>query len=112
MDTKTIESLQEHIHKTHRMFQKAVEELNEEQLCWLPSALAPPVRWHLWHVARCVDFAATTFTLSVGASNAEAKSHQIWYRENLKAAWGLTSEQMGHRELGTRLENAVAVGIP
>ena len=40
------------VHMSHTLLLEITEKLTEAQFCWEPGPEAPPIGWHLWHMAR------------------------------------------------------------
>jgi hypothetical protein len=44
-----------HVVRVHEQLLMATERLSDEQLAWSPNVDAPPIQFHLWHIARYAD---------------------------------------------------------
>jgi hypothetical protein len=79
--------------------------LTEEQFTRAPGETAPPIGWHLWHVARWGDrFQATL-------ANPDALN-EIWVSEHLPEACGLDPEELGVLQVGMGMDAAKAQALP
>ena len=54
------------IHWLHEALLRVTEELTPEQFCWLPGPEAPPIGWHLWHIARWADRGTRRNIIAIG----------------------------------------------
>lgn len=93
-------------------FLALTEDLTDEQFAQQPSPTAPPIGWHLFHMARWADRLQASFA---GASTAFAAwpehSAELWIVDKVAGQWGLQPEQLGLLEtgVGMAVEDAVAV---
>ena len=79
----------------------STEDLTNEQITQQPSPTAPPIGWHLFHIARWADRLQASF--SIKSSELEQPSHlpsEIWTVEGLAKQWGLNPERLGLLETG------------
>jgi hypothetical protein len=91
------------IHATHRMLLALTEELPEAQFCWVPGPMAPPIGWHLWHIARWADRVQASFPAASGAPSA-----QIWEEEELVHRWELDRAMLGPLQVGLGMQPQAA----
>jgi hypothetical protein len=77
--------------RTHGHVLEAAEGLSQVQLTWRPGPIAPPIAFHVWHLARWADFLQEI--LSVAGS-------QLWVQEGLAVKWGLREDVLGYAETG------------
>ena len=97
---------------THEMTLAVTEDLTDEQLAQQPSPTAPPIGWHLWHVARWADRLQASFPSNMTESGRELDHRsQIWMGEGLAARWRLNPETLGVLEAGSGMEVDVAVSL-
>ena len=72
------------MHFAHRALIKITEDLSEEQFARRRSAEAPPVGWHLFHVARLADRLQANFRSEMSDRNYSPNlPGQIWAEEDL-----------------------------
>ena len=75
-----------------RMLRRTVENLTDDQFTRAPGDTAPPIGWHLWHIARWGDrFQATLVDRDAPP--------EIWTTERLAEVCGLDPEELGARPL-------------
>jgi len=86
------------------MLLKAAEPLDESIFVQQPGPTAPPIGWHLWHMARWIDrLQARLATLTDGAEDPE-----IWYRDNLAQQWALEPGTLGVFDSGVAQDHDAA----
>ena len=87
------------------MLRRTVEQLSDEAFARAPSPTAPPIGWHLWHIARWSDrFQATL-------ANRE-DPQEIWLADDLPGACGLAPEELGVLQLGMGMDATKAQALP
>lgn len=85
----------------HDRYLALVADLTEEQLTWRNGPRTPPIAFHFWHWSRIEDHeTARAFG-----------TPQIWYTDQLRAAWGWTAELLGEDETGTELGDENCEGL-
>jgi DinB family protein len=87
------------------MLRHALEDLTQEDFGRAPGASAPPIGWHLWHVARWGD------RFQAGIANPDAPA-EVWAAERLAEAWGLNPAELGVLELGMGMDAEKAQALP
>jgi hypothetical protein len=101
------------IERTHRWLLDVTEDLSADDLCRRPGLTAPPIGWHLWHIARWADRVQASFPNRPFQAGWRAESrHQIWSREGLAARWGLLPSALGILETGAGMDHDTAASIP
>jgi hypothetical protein len=65
--------------------------LTEEEFCQKPSPTAPPVGWHVWHIARWADILQASMT----------DQEQHWEKAELVAKFGLDQTKLGLLQMGS-----------
>ena len=101
------------IHQTHQWLLDVTSELTEEELVWVPSHTAPPVRWHFWHISRWADRLQASFLADVAEYGQQPDPNKgIWQVEGLAASWGLDPDTLGWLETGAGLDDDVASSLP
>ena len=86
------------------MLRRTLESLSEEEFVRAPGETAPPIGWHLWHIARWADrFQATL-------ADREAPA-EIWVAERMPAAIGVEPETLGVLQLGMGMDTAAAQAL-
>ena len=78
-----------------------VQDLEEEDFCRQPSRVAPPIGWHLWHIARVDD-----------TMQADIYDHtQVWERDNMVTMFQLDPNKLGTRQMGPEMSHEDAVQV-
>ncbi|MDQ7027989.1 MAG: hypothetical protein Q9P01_20995 [Anaerolineae bacterium] len=83
-------NLVERIHRTHDNILKSCAPLSNDNMTHRISQTAPPIGWHLWHIARWADHFQASFP----------KREQIWQRDNIAVEWMLDTTLLGPMESG------------
>jgi hypothetical protein len=95
MDKNTKALLKERNYFVHDWLVRAGDIVNAEQFAHVFSENAPPIGWHLWHMARFADRLQSKLT-----NMYDSKGAEIWYRDNVCQKWGLSPEDLGVFESG------------
>ena len=102
----------ERIAKTHARLLEIVADLSEDQLDWRPDLHAPPIAFHLWHMARWADrVQATLPTMSAALGVRLGPSGEIWTAQALARQWGWRTEQLGYGQTGMELGDDLAAEL-
>lgn len=92
----------------HQRILEFATRLTEEQLQWRPTLDAPPIAFHLWHVARWADYTNAVIPgMTPELGRLLAPNHQVWEAEQLAERWGFAA-QLGYRQTGMQMDEAVA----
>lgn len=83
------------------------EDMTEDQFCRRPGPHAPPIGWHLWHIARWADRIQASFP-----SSSDGLRQQIWESEELALRWKLDTTTLGLCQAGVGMDHAVAAALP
>ena len=90
MSDPIIQALHGAVSWTQSKLIKETRALTETELGQLPSPKAPPIGWHVWHVARLADM--------LQASMLDKEQH--WKQTGLVAKFGLDVTNLGLLEMG------------
>lgn len=99
---------------THQSLISCTEDLTDQQIAQQPSLTAPPIGWHLFHIARWADRLQASFLIKATESGKQSDLHsELWVVEGLTTQWGLKPESFGLLETGTGMdvESAVSVAL-
>ena len=97
------------IDNTHRWLRNATKDLTDEQIAQQPGREAPPIGWHIFHIARWADRLQASFQSE--SSRQGLIPETIWVQENQAQEWGLHPEELGWLETGSGMDVATAVII-
>jgi hypothetical protein len=112
MANTTAASIAGRIRWTHERFLSVTEDLAEVQMRQQPSSTAPPIGWHVFHVARWTDrFQASLLPRSIEQGQPSALPDEIWVVEGLATQWGLRPGSLGLLETGQLMDIAAAVSL-
>jgi hypothetical protein len=101
------------IQQTHGWLLKAAADLPEEHLTRRLAVTAPPVGWHLWHIARWADRLQASFpNQPFGVARFWDPDRQIWFRERLSNRWGLDAKTLGDLQAGSSMTAEAAAALP
>ena len=67
------------------------EALTEAEFCQQPSSAAPPIGWHIWHIARWADMLQESLT----------DQEEYWKQAGLPAKFGLDPARLSVLQMGT-----------
>jgi uncharacterized damage-inducible protein DinB len=87
---------------THEQVLKVVEPLDEGAMTWRPNNTAPPIAFHVWHMARWADYLQELITGAHG---------QLWERERLSEKWGLSDADLGFADTGMGLSDDASASL-
>lgn len=93
--------LADRVARTHELIRKVADACTDDELTWHPGPTAPPITFHLWHLARWAD----RWAEALGAPS------QVWTRRGLASAWAFPAE-LGGGETGMHLPDEEAVDLP
>lgn len=97
------------IENTHNWLHSATKELTDAQMAKQPGPEAPPIGWHIFHIARWSDRLQASFRSE--SSRQGLIPETIWVQENLSQAWGLHPQALGWLETGSGMDVATAVMV-
>jgi hypothetical protein len=101
------------ITRIHGWILQAVEPLSEDELCHRPARTAPPIGWHLWHIARWTDRVQASLPRRDDPPGYAPNPNQgIWEREQLAARWDLDPSTLGTLEEGSAMDFELAAQLP
>ncbi len=96
----------------HQALLRLVDDLSDEMIAKPPSATAPPIGWHVFHIARWADRLQASFPNQLpGDGHPSELPRQIWQVEKVAHAWGIDSSTLGWLEAGPGMtvEQAIIV---
>ena len=91
----------------HTRLLAVTADLPEEQFLWRPGPMAPPIGWHLWHIARWADRFQTMFPPADGVER-----RQLWEVEGLAQQWDLDPSTLGPLQSGEGMDHEAAARLP
>ena len=83
------------INWSHAHMLEKAQKLTEEDFLRQPSSVAPPIGWHVWHIARWADMLQGSFD---GYS-------EIWKDKDLVSEFGLDASKLGVLQMGVRMSH-------
>jgi hypothetical protein len=85
----------------HQAILKFANDLSEEMLSKQPSSTAPPIAWHVFHIARWADRLQASLPNRLQEdSHPSELPRQIWLVEETTNAWGVDPSSLGWLETG------------
>jgi hypothetical protein len=109
MSSSTTDELYAWFEMTHGWLRNATEDLSDKQMAKQPGLEAPPIGWHLWHIARWADRLQASFLSD--SSRQGLIPGEIWVEENLALEWSLTTDKLGWLETGANMDVTAAVTV-
>jgi hypothetical protein len=86
-----------------------LQKMSDEQIHWRSSDETLSIAWHLWHVARWVDyFQARMLGMTPELSKHLASGIQVWDKEDYAKRWGFDQTDLGFAATGTGMAEDVA----
>ena len=91
----------------HEMLIGAGKTIDKDQFAHVFSAAAPPIGWHLWHMARFADRLQSKLSTELSAS----PEYELWYQKELSKVWKVHPAALGVYEtgMGQRHRDAQAI---
>jgi hypothetical protein len=103
----------ERIRRTHGWLVNVTSDLPGDGLVRSFGLTAPPIGWHLWHIARWADRLQATFpNHAFEARRRWDPGRQIWVRERLAERWGLEPSALGILQTGAGMTHETAGLLP
>jgi len=96
MTNNSVYYIKARIYLVHDWLIRAGDLVSADQFVYAFSQHAPPIGWHLWHIARFAD--RLQAKLAELAKNSPAV--EIWYRDNVSADWNVSPDKLGVFESG------------
>ncbi len=97
----------------HALLLKATEPLDETDFSRRFGATAPPIGWHLWHVARWADRVQASLPRASDAEDHQPNPNNgLWEQEGLAAEWDLDPGTLGTLEEGSGMDHEDAAALP
>lgn len=104
MNTQTFNYIKKRVYLVHAWLIQAGEMVSSEQFVHIFSSDAPPLGWHLWHMARFTD----RLQAKLNAVQNSELGAEIWYQEAVAKKWHLEPENLGVFETGMGQSHADA----
>jgi hypothetical protein len=92
-------------------FATALRDVTDDTLLKRPGQHAPSIGFHLWHIARWADRFQAWFPGSADSLARLGLNEEIWMRDNLAGAWGLTAS-LGRQDTGWGLDDVASASLP
>lgn len=97
MTNTTFHYLKNRVYLVHHWLIQAAQSVSDAQFSHVFSKDAPPIGWHLWHMARFSDRLQSKLTAATG----KKPGTEIWYRgEGVASNWQLVADRLGVYETG------------
>jgi uncharacterized damage-inducible protein DinB len=102
----------ERISKTHARLLEIVADLSEQQFTWRPDPHAPPIAFHLWHMARWADrVQAGLPAMSSALAGRLGSRGELWQSQALAERWGWQAGPLGYGDTGMELGDDMAAEL-
>ncbi len=96
MKPQTVDLLRTRVSWVHEALVRGGEAAEDALITHAFSQVAPPLGWHIWHMARFADRVQSKLAVVTHGT----LHPQIWHRDGLAQAWHLRPEQLGVFETG------------
>jgi hypothetical protein len=96
MTDKTFHYIRNRVYWAHDWLIRAGESVSSDHFCRSFSENAPPIGWHLWHMARFADRFQSKLTRAADSGSGV----EIWYQEAVASNWHLEPDKLGVFESG------------
>ncbi len=91
----------------HKVVLNLADDLNDEQPNWKPEGYSTSIGFHLWHLARELDYLKAAILHHYPHIGSEfGDGIEIWQKESLAQKWGFPEGL--HETVGTGLSDEVA----
>ena len=96
----------------HRSTLRLVQDLDDEEFARAPSATAPPIGWHVFHIARFADRLQASLPNRLPEESHESDlPRQIWLVEDVATVWGVDSSALGWLDTGAGMTIDQAIDV-
>ena len=96
MTNETFRYIKNRVYMVHNWLIRAGESVSSDEFSRPFSEYAPPIGWHLWHMARFADRIQSKLTAETHSEPAS----EIWYRDHVASNWNLEAAKLGVFETG------------
>lgn len=97
---------------THQRILAFVEKMSDAQLAWRLNDDSHSITFHAWHLARWADhFQASVPGMTVELGRRLKPGVEIWTAHNMASRWHWNSAELGYRETGMGMADAVATRL-
>ena len=96
MTNTTYQYIKNRVVGVHGWLIRAGESITGEQFSYAFSKDAPPIGWHLWHMARFADRLQAKMTTAIYPE----PGMEIWHRDAVASKWQLEADTLGVFETG------------
>ncbi len=107
MSNDTFHWIKHRVFLAHEMLIGSGETVGEDQFAQVFSAEAPPIGWHLWHIARFADRLQSKLSTETPGSS----ENELWYQQELSKVWEVDSATLGVYETGMGQRNSDAQSL-
>jgi hypothetical protein len=111
MSDPTANAIVQRIHMAHAWILQATKKLTEEEVCRQLGATAPPIGWHLWHIARWADRVQASLPRQ-DIHHPPDPNRGFWERERLAEQWDLDPATLGTLQEGSGMSFVDAAVLP
>ena len=102
MESSIVRFIASYCQLTHERTLGLVCGLDELQMMHQPASTAPPIAFHVWHLARWADYTQHRLRQDAG---------QIWEQEALGAKWELGEPDLGYADTGMGMADDVLASL-
>jgi hypothetical protein len=107
---RLVASFVEDVRELHGSFATALADVTDDILLMRPGERAPSIGFHIWHIARWADRFQAWFPGSADSLARLGPNEEIWMRDDLAGAWGLTAS-LGRQDTGWGLDDEASASL-
>ena len=101
------------VRRSHEAVIRIADELSDSGLNERPSASAPSIAFHVWHVARWADLLQSRMPeMTEELGQRLGSGFQIWDSDKLGEKWGVSSFDLGGEATGMGMDDDVSAALP
>jgi|GEM_PF-5133097 len=102
MTDAILDMLSRRVAMTPSRLNKLVGNMTETEMNQAPSKAAPPIGWHIFHIARWSDIFQSSFL----------NREELWFADSLRDKYRLSDIPLGLLEMGTLMTDEDATRLP
>ena len=99
--------------RAHQQFLDMMKEVTDEQASKWAAETAPPIKWHLWHMARWADYVQSLLApVTAGEADHSNVGKQLWEALGIADDWGFEDRSLGTWGVGSQLSDEETQDLP
>jgi hypothetical protein len=102
MTESIMDEISEQYRTVHENLLALVDSLTDEQIGWMPNETTPSVGFHVWHLARWVDYLQEIINV---------RRSLLWEKEKMADRWNMETTSLGYAQTGMGMEDKTAMSL-